>query len=71
MAAPQYHGGLTAFLYYSQVHLGSLPNQLLDQQYHFIECMWKLSGTGALWILALISSTYLPTYPQNEYLQTF
>ena len=33
-----------------------------------IECMWKLSGTGTFWIFALMSSTYLPTYPRNGYL---
>ena len=33
-------------IYYSQVYLRSLPNQLLDQQYQFIECMLRLSGDG-------------------------
>ena len=37
---------LTPFLYYSQVYQRSLPNQLSDQQYHFVECMWRLSEDG-------------------------
>ena len=43
------NGKLTPFLYYSHVYLRSLPNQLLDQQYHLIECMCGgCQETGAL-----------------------
>ena len=35
-------------IYYSQVYLRSLPNQLLDQQYHFIELCGGCQETGAL-----------------------
>ena len=32
------NGELPPFLYFSQVYLRSLPNQLMDQQYHLCEC---------------------------------
>ena len=37
--------GLPCFLNYSQGYLRSLPNQVINQQYTFDECMRSLSGT--------------------------
>ena len=40
------NGELSTFLYYSQVYLRSLPNQLMDHQNTFFQCMWRLSRNG-------------------------
>ena len=40
------NGELPPFLYYSQVYLRSLPNQLMEQQNFFFEGKWMLSGNG-------------------------
>ena len=54
------NGELAPFLYYSQIYLTALSNQLLDLQYHFILCMrddvsrWVLY---ALLHLRILSST--------------
>ena len=42
------NGESTPISYYFMVCLGSLPNQLLDKQYHFTGCMRRLSGDGCV-----------------------
>ena len=43
---PLQEWGAASLFYYSQVYLRSLPDQLMDQQYHHFECMWGLKGNS-------------------------
>ena len=54
------------FLYYPQVYLRSLRNQLMEQQYSFLECMWMLSGNGPLGLFALWGYCLIPEKVPSE-----
>ena len=55
-----------SLLYYSQVYLRSLPNQLMEQQNSFFECMWMLSGNGCFGTFCTLGYCLIPKKVPNE-----
>ena len=57
---------LIPFLYYSQGYLRLLPNQLMEQQNSFIECMWMLTGNGCFGTFCTLGYCLVQKKVSNE-----
>ena len=60
------NGELPPFVYYPQVFWTSLPNQLMEQQYSFLECMRRLSGNGCFGTFCTLGYCLIPREVPNE-----